>query len=135
MQRFYFDASDRSKAAEREVQVRVGHKLGDLGVVVEVSNQARVHLWYESFFGHPYPALRDSRDGIDRFLVPATCVGMRPGEVYAPHGLELLYSGILTMNPLVPHRDLFARKVASYRSRWPWLQVRPDAVESGPTAS
>jgi hypothetical protein len=32
------------------------------------------------------------------------------------------------MNPLVPHRDLFERKAASYQARWPWLQIiSPDA--------
>jgi len=30
---------------------------------------------------------------------------------------------VLTMNPLVPHRELFERKAASYRARWPWLRV------------
>jgi len=55
--------------------------------------------------------------------VPATCVGVRPGELHAPHGLELLYEGVLTMNPLTPHRELFERKAASYRARWPWLRI------------
>ena len=120
---FYFDAADTSEAAEREVQAHVSNVLADLGVAVEASNQARVHLWYASYFGKPYPALRDSRDGIDRFLVPATCVGMRPGELYAPNGLELLYDGVLGMNPLTPHLELFLAKAASYRSRWPWLRT------------
>lgn len=122
---FYFDAGDTSEAAERGVQARVDEVLGDLGVTIEASNQARVHLWYESHFGRPYAgALRSARDGIDRFLVPATCVGVRPGELYAPNGLALLYDGVLTMNPLMPHRDLFERKAASYSARWPWLRVR-----------
>ena len=97
--------------------------LGDLGIAVEVVNQARVHLWYEADFGHPYAALRSSRDGIARFLVPCTCVGVRPGELCAPYGLEGLYRGELAMNPLVPHRDLFDAKAASYRARWPALTI------------
>ncbi|WP_077000005.1 nucleotidyltransferase family protein [Variovorax sp. KK3] len=120
---FYFDATDTSEAAEQAVQAYVEHVLADLGITVEASNQARVHLWYESHFGHPYGhELRSARDGIERFLVPATCVGVRPGELYAPYGLALLYDGVLGMNPLVPHRDLFERKVASYRARWPRLK-------------
>ena len=119
---FYFDAGDTSQAGERAVQARVERALSALEVTIEVSNQARVHLWYEDHFGHPYDALRSTRDGIDRFLVIGTCVGVRPGEVYAPYGLDQLYDGVLTMNPLVPHRDLFERKVASYRERWPSLR-------------
>jgi uncharacterized protein len=97
--------------------------LGDLGVALEAINQARVHLWYEADFGHPYAALRSSRDGIDRFLVPCTCVGVRPGELYAPYGLDALYRGELAINPLTPHRDLFEAKAASYRARWPALTI------------
>lgn len=132
---FYFDAGDTSEAGERRVQARVDDALGDLGITVEASNQARVHLWYESYFGHPYEALRSARDGIDRFLVPATCVGVRPGELYAPNGLSMLYDGVLTMNPLMPHRNLFDAKAASYLSRWPWLQIQPgDLPHANPHA-
>lgn len=132
---FYFDAEDVSEAGERRVQARINDVLGDLGIIVEASNQARVHLWYESYFGQPYEALRSTRDGIDRFLVPATCVGVRPGEIYTPNGLALLYAGVLTMNPLTPHRDLFEQKTASYRARWPWLQVSSTMRSSGGNAT
>src|SRR5438046_2218580 len=60
---FYFDAADLSAAGEQAVQARTEEALHGLGIAVEARNQARVHLWYEAFFGHPYPALRDARDG------------------------------------------------------------------------
>jgi hypothetical protein len=107
--------------------------LGALGVPIEVKNQARVHLWYEEHFGFPYQRLTCAKDGIDRFLVPSTCVGVRPVggeyEVYAPNGLPILYAGVLAPNPLVPHMKLFREKAASYRSRWAWLQT--SAVDGG----
>ncbi|WP_082938563.1 nucleotidyltransferase family protein [Mitsuaria sp. 7] len=121
---FYFDPDDLSAQAERRVQARADELLGDLGITIEVANQARVHLWYEEDFGEPYEPLRSSRAGIERFLVPSTCVGVRPGEVYAPYGLAGLYQGLLAMNPLVPHRKLFERKAASYQRRWPWLTIQ-----------
>jgi uncharacterized protein len=121
---FYFDPDELSEEAEAAVQARVDEVLGDLGVAVEATNQARVHLWYESYFGKPYGRLNSTCEGIDRFLVSATCVGVQPGKVYAPYGLALLYEGVLTMNPLSPHQELFDRKVASYLSRWPWLRVQ-----------
>jgi hypothetical protein len=120
---FYFDGDDLSDEGERTVQARVDGVLADLGIAVEVANQARVHLWYPAYFGHPYPALRDARDGIDRFLVLETCVGIRPDAVYMPNGVDPLYEGVLTPNPLTPHADLFARKTTSYRARWPWLRT------------
>lgn len=125
---FYFDPGDTSEAGESRVQARIDELLRDLDVTIEASNQARVHLWYESYFGQPYGELRSACEGIDRFLVSATCVGVRPGEVYAPNGLALVYEGVLSMNPLLPHRVLFDRKVRSYLARWPSLHVRPDVV-------
>jgi hypothetical protein len=121
---FYFDAADLGEAAERRTQERVQAVLGDLGVRLDTRNQARVHLWYEARFGHPYAALRDACEGIERFPVASTCVGLRPGEVHAPNGLALLYEGVLTPNPRLPHDDLFEGKAASYRARWPWLEMR-----------
>jgi hypothetical protein len=132
---FYFDAADRSADAQRAVQARVDALTADLGIHVEAVNQARVHLWYEAHFGHAYPALRHAREGIDRFLVLGTCVGVRPRagiaaprleealEVYAPHGLEALYDGVLSPNPLTDHRALYEAKLRSYRARWPWLRA------------
>ncbi len=123
---FYFDPTDLSAESERSTQERVEQHLAHLGVIVEAKNQARVHLWYADHFGHPYPALRDARDGIDRFLVRETCVGIRPTgateyEVHAPYGLAGIREGRLTPNPRTPFRALFDAKVASYRERWPWL--------------
>jgi uncharacterized protein len=129
---FYFDGADLSEEGERRVQARADAVTADLGVVVEAKNQARVHLWYREYFGHEYPQLHCACDGIERFLVPATCVGVRPAggrhEVYAPYGLTLLYEGVLAPNPLIDHRELFHAKAASYRQRWPWLRIEPSLL-------
>lgn len=120
---FYFDQHDLSAEAEGQVQRHVESLFGDLGVDVEVANQARVHLWYPEYFGQPYPALASSRDGIGRFLVLETCVAIRPGGCHAPYGLEGIYAGTLTPNPLTPYPELFRKKAASYAGRWDWLRV------------
>ena len=125
---FYFDAAHTSEKAEHEVQARVAAALAPLGIEVEAKNQARVHEWYEAHFGFPYPRLASACEGIDRFLVPATCVGLRPSrvgwELYAPNGLDDLYAGVLSPNPLTDHRPLFRAKAQAYRARWPWLSIR-----------
>ncbi|MFI8617400.1 nucleotidyltransferase family protein [Acidovorax sp. NPDC077693] len=127
---FYFDAADVSQAAEHAVQGRVAALFADLPITVEAKNQARVHLWYEQWFGFPYDALQSARNGIERFLVPCTCVGLQPGAaagaptLYAPYGLAELYAGTLRPNPQCPHLPLFQAKAASYRHRWSWLQIQ-----------
>ena len=126
---FYFDGGDLSPEAELAVQQRVHACYQELGITIEAKNQARVHTWYSEWFGFPYPALRNSRDGIDRFLVPCTSVGLQnsqegePPILYAPYGLADLYGGILRPNPLSDHRSLFRQKAISYQQRWEWLRI------------
>lgn len=121
---FYFD-TDVSYEAEDAV-IRASDELfKDLGVNVEVKNQARVHLWYGQRFGRPYPQLHSARDGVDRYLVAGTCIGLEiaTGEVYAPYGLEDVEQGILRINPRHPELALFEQKARSYQARWPWLRI------------
>lgn len=132
---FYFDPYDLSEAGERKVQAHADRVLADLGITVEVANQARVHLWYPSHFGHSYAPLRSSEEGIARFLVLETCVAVRPGEHHAPYGLEGVDRGTLTPNPLVPFTELFDRKAASYRARWPHLRVTKGAPPANEDAN
>ncbi len=122
---FYFDDRDLSWDAEDAVIRRVAALAADLGITVETRNQARVHLWYEQRFGSGYPRLASARDGIDRYLISCTCVGIEvaSGELYAPNGLQDLARGILRMNPLNTLPDLYRRKAESYRARWPWLTI------------
>jgi uncharacterized protein len=119
---FYFDNTDVSEAAERHVQTEVAGLLSDLDIQLEVANQARVHLWYQDHFDQPYEELQSAEDGIRRFLVLETCVGVRPNEIHAPYGLEGIYARTLSPNPLTPYPELFEAKIASYRRRWPDLK-------------
>lgn len=118
---FYFDAENLSEEAEQRAQAKVSAILGELSITVEVANQARVHLWYPEYFGRPYAPLSSSEEGIKRFLVLETCIGVRPGEYYAPFALTGIYAGTLSPNPATPYPELFADKVASYQARWPHL--------------
>lgn len=128
---FYFDDSDLSWEAENAVIERINGLVADLGVCVEVKNQARVHLWYAQRFGAHYPRLASARDGIDRYLIACTCVGIEVGTgvLYAPNGLDDLLAGVLRMNPRHPLPHLFQAKAESYRSRWPWLRI--EAFDDG----
>lgn len=122
---FYFDGADLSWEAEDAIIRRAAELFGDLGVTVEFKNQARVHLWYREKFGRFYPQLTSARDGMDRFLITCTCVGIEAGTgaVHAPDGFDDLWHGILRLNPLNPADGLFDAKAAQYIERWPWLTV------------
>jgi hypothetical protein len=123
---FYFDDGDLSWGAEDAVIREAAVLLADLEVSVEVKNQARVHLWYERRFGGSYPRLRSAKDGIDRFLIAGTCIGIEvgTGEFYAPNGVQAAWNGILSINPKNPRPDLFLTKAADFVARWPWLTIQ-----------
>jgi hypothetical protein len=125
---FYFDDSDLSEATEARAQREAERLFHDLPITIEVKNQAREHTWYEDYFGHPYTALKSTVEGISKFLVECTCVGIGLNaegslQLHAPYGLDDLYAGVLRPNVTIDHRDLFHAKAASYQSRWTWLSI------------
>ncbi|KPX10994.1 Uncharacterized protein ALO75_00464 [Pseudomonas syringae pv. coryli] len=121
---FYFD-NDLSWEAESEVIDSVQRLFQDIDVNIEIKNQARVHLWYSQRFGGDYPHLQSAKDGIDRYLIAGTCIGLdvETGEIYAPNGLADTEQGLLRINPKNPKPDLFYQKAKSYQARWPWLMI------------
>lgn len=128
---FYFNAADLTAATEARVSAELNAACADLGVTIDACNQARVHHWYEAHFGHPYAPLSSVDEGISRFLVRCTCVGLQPNvsaapRLIAPHGLADLYAGRLARNAPFATRELFERKVASYRARWSQLVAVPE---------
>jgi hypothetical protein len=124
----YFDAADISYAAEDVVIRRVAAAFeSPLKEMVEVRNQARVHLWFEGKFGETYAPLTRTAEALPRFVSPLFAVGVRlePDDaltVEAPFGLEDLFALRLRPNP---HRRTngFARTAASATARWPELVV------------
>ena len=125
----YFDDSDLSWEAEDVVIRRSAEAFGDLGVEVEVRNQARVHLWYEDHLGVPCPPIRRSAEAIDRYAAHACRVGIRLDagrhEVYAPSGFGDLFDFVVRPNPAVAPRYVYEKKAARWVHHWPRLTVLP----------
>jgi uncharacterized protein len=124
---FYFDA-DRSWQAEDRVIRQCADVFADLGVAVEVRNQARVHLWYRDRFGVDYPALESATDSIDRFLAISCMVGVRPSgtdlQVYAPRGFDDIETMIVRPNRCDNFQaGRYSEKAARWKACWPELTV------------
>ncbi len=133
---FYYDASDLSYEAEDAVIRRAEILFGHLGVTVEVRNEARVHLWYESHFGVPGVEFSSSRDAIDHFASTTCCFGVSrsiDGELidYAPHGYTDLFAKRVRPNPRLAPREVYESKARRWLQEWPSLVVDPwpDSVE------
>ena len=98
--------------------------------IVEVRNQARVHLWFQDRFGEPYEAVPDTDTALTRFVAPAFAVAIRLEDddhisVAAPFGLDDMFGMILRPNPNRPLARSWDKVVASAVERWPELTIRP----------
>jgi hypothetical protein len=127
---FYCDCMELSWEAENRVIRECTETFADLGVEVQVRNQARVHLWYEEKYGAPCPKLKSSREGIDGFLNQSSCFGVRTYlneqyEVYAPFGFTDLFDMIIRPNIIRNAPGVFYSKVQRWSRVWPKLQVLP----------
>jgi hypothetical protein len=125
----YFDASDISYEAEDVVIKRVACAFEPpLSELVEVRNQARVHVWFEGKFGEAYAPLTASEEALSRFVSPTFAVGARLEHdgritIRAPFGLEDLFALRLRPNPLRPRAMGWDRATASAKARWPEISV------------
>ncbi|XVX20727.1 nucleotidyltransferase family protein [Actinomycetota bacterium] len=135
---FYYDDSDLSWEAEDRVIRAAAELFADLPAIVELRNEARVHLWYEEKFGVPCPRFSSATDAIDAFAATTCCVGVtRPvtaaqgleGQgsclVHAPHGLEDLFAMRMRPNPRLAPREVYEAKVVQYQARWPGVTSDP----------
>src|SRR5271169_4271661 len=127
----YFDASDLSYEAEDEVIRRVKAAFDEpLRSMVEVRNQARVHLWFEAKFGESYTPLSCTAEALERFASATFAVGvwLEPNDrlqIEAPFGLADLFA--LRLQPNRRRKTLgFAPKCADVLRRWPELVVQDD---------
>jgi len=123
----YFDPDTSYEAEDRVIRRVAAAFEPPLREMVEVRNQARVHLWFEGKFGEPYAPLTRTADALSRFVSPLFSVGVRlePDDslsVAAPFGLDDLFALRLAPNP-VRRTNGFARTAASATARWPELVV------------
>ncbi len=128
----YFDASDLSYEAEDAVICRVKAAFDEpLRSMIEVRNQARVHLWFEAKFAELYTSLSCTAQALERFTSPTFSVGVRlePDDrlhIEAPFGLADLFALRLRPNPRRKTVG-FARTSADVQRRWPEV-----VIDNGP---
>jgi len=125
---FYFDRDTSYEAEDRIIQTATSLFATD--PPIEIRNQARVHLWYEQHFGENYSALENCQQAIDRFASKTHSVGMRLRDddsidIYAPFGLNDIFSFLVTPNTTRNNRQTHERKSARQIQLWPELKIVP----------
>jgi uncharacterized protein len=125
----YFDANDLGAHTAERMEHEIGRRLGEPGVVLDVQNEARVHLWYGERFGRELQPFRSTEEAIATWPTTASCVGVRAeGSLFvvcAPRGLSDLLGMVARPNKVVVTQDVYEEKVARWSARWPRLTVVP----------
>jgi uncharacterized protein len=126
----YYDDCDLSLVAEDSVIRRVGDATRGCVGPVEVRNQARVHLWFESRFGCSYPRLSSADDALPRYASVVHAIGVRLEDddsldVAAPFGLADLFAMIVRPNRALDNALSHVRKAHRAQAIWPEITVLP----------
>jgi hypothetical protein len=125
----YFDPDDLSADAEQRHEVEVARRLSEPGVVVDVKNEARVHLWYGERFVRRIEPYSCTEEAIATWPTTASSVGVRHDQagfiVCAPFGLADLLGMVARPNKAVVSRDVYEEKASRWATRWPQLRVIP----------
>lgn len=123
----YFNDGELRACADEALQARL--EALDPSHKWEVTNQAGVHLWFETYFGHPVRPLRSLQDAVSTWPEFCTSVGVTllhgEMEIIAPYGLDDLFELRVKRNPARVSLETFRSRVASkdYVTRWPSAQV------------
>jgi hypothetical protein len=123
----YFDPEEPA-GAESAHQASLARTCPDLPW--EITNQAHVHLWFESCFGHAVPPLQSLQEAVASWPEFATAVGVRLEAddslaVIAPYELDDLFDMRIRRNPARVSVETFRQRIMSknYAHRWPQVQI------------
>ncbi len=73
----YFDPDDLTEATEKTTEATLGALARTGDGTIDVTNEARVHTWYEQRFGRPLDPYRSAEHSIATWPTTATSVGVR----------------------------------------------------------
>jgi hypothetical protein len=124
----YFDKSDITIDRDHKIQAEL--RLQFPKIPWEVTNQAGVHLWFESVFGDPVKPLSSLEEAISTWPETATSIGVTLNHdctinVIAPFGLDDLFGMIVKRNPTRVSIETYRKRIAEkqYQERWPRVTV------------
>ena len=125
----YFEPTDLSFEAEDAVIQQAAKYFGGFSLPVDIKNQARVHLWYEEKFGYKISPYKSVEQAIDTWPTTSTTVALRPSgstyAVYAPYGLDDLFSLTIRPNKVQVTKEIYQAKCQKWGKCWPKLKFEP----------
>jgi len=125
----YYDAEDISYEGEN-FYIQKGKELfKDISSIVEIRNQARVHLWFEKHFGYKIKPHKSVEDSIKAWPTISSCIGVRYDKandvykIYAPYGLDDIFNLVVRPNKQLITKEVYDKKVRKWIKKWPNLKI------------
>ena len=122
----YFD-EDTSYEAEDVIIKDLEKRLKDIGIVSDIKNQARVHIWYNPKYGTDREPYTSCEDAVSSWGSTVTCIGIRKENgnlvVYCPYGLNDLFS--LTIRPVKRYfdKESYVERCKRWKAKWEKLNI------------
>ena len=127
----YYNNSDLSVEKDLEYYNIINEyvKLNGFNYEVDVSNEARMHLWkIEHNQGNNVEQYKNSEDAMSKWIATVHAIGITKVndniKIYAPYGLSDIYSR--TIRPIKHNgnsKELYDKKVASWQNRFDNLNI------------
>ncbi|EKD23617.1 MAG: hypothetical protein ACD_81C00212G0001 [uncultured bacterium] len=121
----YYDAEDITKESELAFMQKAADMFKDIPVVLDIVNEARVHLWVEEEFGYAIDQYSSVEEAISTWPTTITCVGVTRREgmihVYAAFGLDDVFGMVLRPNKKLITEEVYMNKVKKWTALWPKL--------------
>jgi uncharacterized protein len=125
----YFDSDDLTAGSEQAREDELQRQFSHLGSRLDVTNEARVHLWYPERFGVRIPPYRSTEHAISTWPTTASSIGVRLDDgvfvVCAPFGLADLFSLTVRPNRAVIDEAIYREKTTRWQHHWPRLSILP----------
>lgn len=126
----YFDDKNLDKGSEGKVIQKAMELYKDLDIEIDVKNEARVHLWYEEYFGYSIKPYSSLDEAINTWPTTSTAIGVRKetnGElkVYAPFGLNDIFGKLVRANKAQITQEIYENKARNWLKKWPDLNIIP----------
>lgn len=122
----YFD-SNTSYEAEDVVIKDLEKRLSGIGVVCDIKNEARVHIWYNPKYGTAREPYTSCEDAISSWGSTVTCIACRlengKFKFFCPYGLDDLFN--LTIRPVKRYfdKEQYVVRAARWKSKWDKLEI------------
>ena len=122
----YYDKDDLTHEAELEIKHKLNNYFTSIGYKIDITNEARTHLWYERKFGTAIPPYSSSEDAINSWI-PATAIGVKYCNdkfcIYAPFGMNDLFGQVVRPNKSLATKEHFEYKSTKWKSIWNNIRI------------